>query len=213
MNSLLLPFFIISQPVEASFSFSFLNPVCYNEGVFFNSEGGDPVFHNDSKQQIEKKMLLLEGIALLKEPAHDILLDLMLRDDRMNYFEFTHYLNELMESGLIYNTNPNTYQLTKRGENAVHFFLDRAPEDALNALKSTAETLNIQPVSFSTVWETMDNQPILKLLSSTRGICLILSVDDRKLGDAIANAWVEQNKQTLADLLIILSDALFSARG
>jgi hypothetical protein len=59
----------------------------------------------------------------------------------------------------------------------------------------------------------MDNQPILKLLSSTRGICLILSVDDRKLGDAIANAWVEQNKQALADLLIILTDALFSARG
>lgn len=168
------------------------------------------MFFDDSKQQIEKKMLLLEGIALLKDPAHDILMDLMLRDGRMNYFEFTHCLGELKDSGLVRDAGTNRYRLTERGENAILYFSDRVEEETLNALKTTAETLNTHAPTYTSEWSVYEGAQVLKLMHSERGLCLILSMEDRKLGEAMAKAWTQQNRQALTALMNLLTDALFA---
>ena len=168
------------------------------------------MFFDDSKQQIEKKMLLLEGIALLREPEHELLMDLMLRDGRMNYFEFTHCLGELQESGLVRALQPNRYRLTERGENAILYFSDRVEEETLNALKSTVESLNLKTPTYNAQWAFYEGAQVLKLMHSERGLCLMLSMEDRKLGEAIAKAWTQQNRQALAALMQLLTDALFT---
>lgn len=168
------------------------------------------MFFDDSRQQIEKKMLLLEGIALLKGPAHETLMDLMLRDGRMNYFEFTHCLGELMDSGLVQEASPNHYRLTERGENAILYFSDRVEEEALNALKTTAQALNTQEPEYTAQWSVYEGTQVLKLLHFERGLCLMLSMEDRKLGEAMAKAWSQQNKAALTALMNLLTDALFT---
>lgn len=164
------------------------------------------MFFDDTGQQIEKKMLLLEGIALLRHPTHELLRELMLREGRMNYFEFSHCLTELLDSGLAKEVDANRYELTQRGENAIHYFSNRLDASAIAALKSTVETLSTPGPSFTAIWEENQDGRFLKLIHPTRGLCLVLRVDDEAAGAAIVKAWSEQDPQALGQLILQLSD-------
>lgn len=169
------------------------------------------MFFDDTGQQIEKKMLLLEGIALLRHPAHELLRELMLRDGRMNYFEFSHCLAELLDSGLARELEDSHYELTQRGENAILYFSNRLEASAIAALKTTVETLGTPGPAFTAIWEETQDGRCLRLMHPTRGLCLVLRMDDEATGAAIAKAWSEQNLQALKSLILELTEGFFEA--
>lgn len=159
------------------------------------------MFFDDSKQQIEKKMMLLKGIAFLDVSTHDSLLELMIQDERMNYFEFTHYLNEILEAALVLPNGKNGYKLTNLGVNAIRFFSDRLETNVLTALKNSATAFNVNRPAYVSVWESLDGFPALRLSDSNQGTRLLVRLENRIWGDTLARAWESQDRQNLEELL------------
>jgi hypothetical protein len=128
----------------------------------------------------------------------------MLRDERMNYFEFTHYLNEILEASLVVHQGMHGYVLTALGENAIQYFSGRLEQDQLQSLTASATALNAHRSEYTAVWEALDGVPALRLVASDQGTRLLVKIEDRKLGEKLALAWERQDSTALADLLVML---------
>ncbi|WP_432663904.1 DUF4364 family protein [Wukongibacter baidiensis] len=175
------------------------------------------MFANNSKEEAEKKLLLLHIFHKFEVPiTKNQITDFVMENDLLNYFVLQQFLSELVDTLLLeYSNNEEHYYylITEKGTDTLNYFKDRLSEDLIGKIDNSIENRKkvlLKETQISANYKRKSkNDYLVELKVVENDITLIdlkLDVVSNKQAKIICDNWKNKAQDVYGEIIKLLID-------